>query len=148
MKIFTSILFLATLAISANTYAWSFSFDDAQWSDGSGYGQGQNQAPRSMHVIKDRDYHNYYLYIELAGIKPEEVDIQRQGPRITIRQVRGRIEETETANTYRSYESFSSVSRRLTLPPDADPDESKMQRENKENVIRVTIPRRIYQPSL
>ena len=101
-----------------------------------------------MRVIKHRDYYNYYIFIELAGIKPEEVDIQRQGPQIRIRQVRGRMEESETANSYRSYESFSSFSRRLTLPPDADPDESKMQRENKENVIRVTIPKRIDRPSL
>ncbi len=149
MKIIAFITFLAVFSISANTHAWySFSSDDVQWSDrsGSAYGPGDYQPPQHMRIMKNHDFSNYYLYIELEGIKPEEVDIQRQGPRISIRQVRGRMEESESRNVYRATQSYSSFTRRLTLPPDADPDLSKMKRENKEHVIRLTIPKRAYNP--
>jgi len=147
MKIIAFITFLAVFSISANTHAWySFSSDDVQWSDrsGSAYGPGDYQPPQHMRIMKNHDFSNYYLYIELEGIKPEEVDIQRQGPRITIRQVRGRMEESESRDSYRTVSSYSSFTRRLKLPPDADPDMSKMKRENNDNFIRLAIPKRAY----
>jgi len=143
------LIFLAGLTISANSHAWwSFSFDDLQWSDRSGsvYGPGKPITPVYLRVMQDQDFSNYYLYIKFEGLKPEEIDIQRQGPRISIRQVRGRIEESESKDGYRSYQSHSSFTRRLTLPPDADPDVAKMKRENQENFIRLTIPKLVYQP--
>ena len=147
MKIIAFITFLAGFTISINTHAW-WSFDDLQWSDRSGsvYGHGDYQPPQHLRIMQDQDFSDYYVYIELGGIKPEEVDIQRQGPRISIRQVRGRMEESEYGDVYRSFQSYSSFTRRLTLPPDADPDMSKMKRENKENYIRLTIPKRAYYP--
>ena len=147
MKIITFITFLAIFTITNDTHAWwSFPIDDLQWSDrsGSAYGSGNYQAPQQLRIIQDQDFSNYYIHIELQGIKPEEVDIQRQGSRIIIRQVRGHIEETESADFYRSFQSYSSFTRRLTLPPDADADISKMQRENNNNVIHLMIPKRSY----
>lgn len=147
MKIIAFITFLTGYAISANTHAWwSFPLDDLEWSDRSGsvYVPGNDQPPQYLRIMQDQDFSNYYVYIELEGIKPEEVDIQRQGPRISIRQVRGRMEESESGDVYRSFQSYSSFTRRLTLPPDADPDMSKMKRENKKNFIRLTIPKRAY----
>ena len=149
MKIIAFITFLAGFSISANTHAWySFSSDDVQWSDrsGSAYGPGDYQPPQYLRIMQDQDFSNYYVYIELEGIKPEEVDIQRQGAQISIRQVRGRMEESESGNVYKSFQSYSSFTRRLTLPPDADPDLSKMKRENEEHVIHLTIPKRAYSP--
>ena len=149
MKIIAFITFLAGFTISANTHAWlSLSLDDLEWSDRSGtvYGSGDYRPPQHLRIIQDQDFSDYYVYIELEGIKPEEVDIQRQGSRITIRQVRGRMEESESRDVYRSFQSYSSFTRRFTLPPDADPDMSKMKRENKENFIRLTIPKRAYNP--
>ena len=147
MKIITFITFLSGLIISANSHAsWSFSLDDKEWSDRSNHGSNTYPSPQQLRIVQFHDFYNYHLYIELAGIKPEEVDIQRQGPRISIRQVRGRMEESESRDTYRSYQSYSSFTRRLTLPPDADPDMSKMKRENKENFIHLTIPKRTYYP--
>lgn len=149
MKIKAFITFLAGITICANTPAWwSFAFDELELSDSSGsvYNSRSDQTPQQLRIVKDQDFSNFYAYIELKGIKPEEIDIQRQGPRITIRQIRGRMEESESTDYYRSYQSYSSFTRRLTLPPDADPDSSKMKRENKENIIRLTIPKRVYQP--
>lgn len=143
------ILLFSGLTLTVNSHAWwSFSFDDLQWSDRSGsvYGPGEPRVPVSMRVMQDQDFANYYLLIKFEGLKPEEIDIQRQGPRISIRQMRGSIEESESGNVYRQYQSFSSFTRRLTLPPDADPDVSKMKRENQENFIRVTIPKLVYKP--
>lgn len=147
MKIKAFITFLFGVTITTNAPAWwSFALDELEWSDRSGsvYGPGEYQAPTSLRIVKDQDRSNYYVYMELQGIKPEEIDIQRQGPRIIIRQVRGRMEETESEGEYRSYQSYSSFTRRLTLPPDAEPDNSKMVREHKENFIRLTIPKRSY----
>ena len=149
MKILAFITFLFSFTINANTHAWgAFSFDELELSNRSGsiYGPGNYQSPQQIRVILDQDFSDYYVYIELEGIKPEEVDIQRQGPRISIKQVRGRLEESESDNTYSSFQSYSSFTRRLTLPPDADQDMSKMKRENKENFIRLTIPKRAHQP--
>lgn len=149
MKIFAFIICLVGLTIGGNIHAWwSFSLDDIEWSDRSGsiYGPGDYQTPQHLRIMQDQDFSNYYLHIGLEGIKPEEVDIQRQGPRISIRQVRGRMEESEFGNVYRSFQSYSNFTRRLTLPPDADPELSKMKRENKENYIRLTIPKRAYHP--
>lgn len=149
MKIIAFITFLAGFTMTANIHAWRSSpFDDMEWSDSSAsvYGSNDFQPPKHLRVIQDQDFSNYYVYIELEGIKPEEVDIQRQGPRISIRQVRGRMEESESRDFYRSFQSYSSFTRRLTLPPDAEPDIAKMERENKENIIRLTIPKRTYNP--
>ena len=149
MKIIAFITFLTVFTMSANTHAWwSYSLDEQEGSERSGsvYGPGNYQQPQNLRIIQDQDFSDYYVYIELGGIKPEEVDIQRQGPRISIRQVRGRMEESESRNVYRSTQSYSSFTRRLTLPPDADPDLSKMKRENEEHVIHLTIPKRAYSP--
>ncbi len=103
MKIFAFITFLAGFSISANTHAWTpFQFDDLQWSERSGsvYGSGNYQPPQQIRIMQDQDFTHYYVYIELKGIKPEEVDIQRQGPRISIRQVRGRLEESESRDSF------------------------------------------------
>jgi len=56
------------------------------------------------------------------------------------------MEKNESKSGYSSFQSYSSITRRLTLPPDADPDESKMIRENKKFFIHLTIPKRVYQP--
>ena len=147
MKIIAFITFLTGFTICINTHALGvLSFDDLEWSNRSGsvYGSSDYQPPQHLRIVQFHDFSDYYLYIELEGIKPEEVDIQRQGPRITIRQVRGRMEESESRDSYRSVSSYSSFTRSLTLPPDADPDISKMQRENNDNYIRLKIPKRTY----
>jgi HSP20 family molecular chaperone IbpA len=145
MKIIIFITFLAGFTISTNTHAWWPSpFDDLEWSERSGsvYGKGDYQSPQYLRIMQNQDFSNYYVSIELEGIKPEEVDIQRQGSLISIRQIRGRMEQSESGDVYRSFQSYSSFTRRFTLPPDADPELSKMKRENKENFIRITIPKR------
>ena len=149
MKTIAFITFLLGFTISTNSHAWwSFSSNDLQWSDRSGstYGSSNYQPPQHLRIVQHQDFSDYYVYIELEGIKPEEVDIQRHGPQISIRQVRGRMEESQSGDVYRSFQSYSSFTRRLTLPPDADPDMSKMERENKDNYIRLRIPKRAYHP--
>ncbi len=151
MKIIAFIIFLTGFTISLNTHALGvWSFDDLEWSNRSGpvYGSSDYQPPQHLRIVQFHDFSNYYLYIELGGIKPEEVDIQRQGPRITIRQVRGHMEKSESRDSYRSVSSYSSFTRNLTLPSDADPDISKMQRENNDNYIRLKIPRRTYRQNI
>ena len=146
MKTIAFISFLAGVVISTNTHAWwSFPFDDLEFSNHSGSVYGSNDyQPQYLRIVKWHDFSNYYLYIELEGIKSEEVDIQRQGLQISISQVRGRMDEHESEDRYSSYQSYSSFTRRLTLPPDVDPDMSKMKRENNENFIRLAIPKRSY----
>jgi len=147
MKNIVFITFLSVITISVNTHAWfSFPFDDLEFSNRSGsfYRSEDSQPPQLLRIVKGHDFSNYYVYIELEGIKPEEVDIQRQGPRISIRQVRGRKNEHESEDRYSSYQSYSSFTRHLTLPPDVDPDMSKMKRENNDNFIRLAIPKRAY----
>lgn len=147
MKHIIFIIFLTGFATSSFTYAWwVFPLNDLEFSDHSGYikGSGDNQAPQHLRIVQFHDFSNYYAYVELRGIKPEEVDIQRQGAQITFRQVRGRMEENESKDAYSSFQSYSSFTRRLILPADADPDISKMNRDNHENFIRLTIPKRFY----
>ena len=136
--------FFVLIIISFDAHAWmSFDLDDMQWSNRSGsiYGAQSQQ----LRIIKGQDFSNYYLYIELSGIKPDEVNIQRQGLNIIIEQQRGRMEKNQTENYYSSYKTYSSFTRRLTLPPDAEIDPLKMKQENKDNVIRLTIPKHKFQ---
>ena len=140
------IFFLTGMIFSTNTNAWWTDSTEVQWSSRNGtFNTSRNYQPQQLRIVKGHDFSNYYLYIELAGLQPEEIDIQRQGPRLMIRQIRGRLEENESDYSYRSYESFSSFTRRLMLPLNADPDPSKMIRENKENFIRLTIPKQAVQ---
>jgi HSP20 family molecular chaperone IbpA len=154
LTLFVSLL--PGLIISVNSHAWSFSFDDIDWSNSTGsgsyyrsgdyYGYDNNQHVRNMRIVKGQDHDNFYLYIELQGLTPQEVEIQREGNSLAIRQLSGRKESSESRNSYRAWESFSSFTRRLSLPPGADPDATKMTREHQANTIRLTIPKLPMRP--
>ncbi|MCW8929603.1 MAG: Hsp20/alpha crystallin family protein [Gammaproteobacteria bacterium] len=138
------IIFLASFIVNINSYAeWSYSLDITEGTNSSGlYNSSHIQPPQHLRIVRFQDLSDFYIYIELVGIKPEEIDIQRQGTQIIIRQIRGHMEETESEGRYQSFQSYSSFTRRLNLPPNADPDISKMKRINEKNYIRLMIPKR------
>lgn len=77
MKNIVFITFLSVITISANTHAWFlFPFDDLEFSNRSGsfYRAEDSQPPQLLKIVKGHDLSNYYVYIELEGIKTEEVD--------------------------------------------------------------------------
>ena len=87
----------------------------------------------------------YLLDIQLAGIKPAEVEVRVQGPWVLIsRTSSAESKQEETMRDGRGYRrSFSyssgSMSRRFNLPPDADG--AALQRQDAEDAIHISIPR-------
>jgi HSP20 family molecular chaperone IbpA len=87
----------------------------------------------------------YLLDIQLAGIKPAEVEVRVQGPWVLIsRTSSAESKQEETMSDGRGYRrSFSyssgSMSRRFNLPPDANG--AALQRQDADDAIHISIPR-------
>lgn len=114
-----------------------------------GYAQpyGYGAAPqRGLRIIRDADPSAYYILVSTGGIEPVAVQVRTEGRWILIGVDRSKQDSTEQQFSdgrgyVRSY-SFSTglTNRRFTLPQDADLQ--GMQRENGDNEVRITIPRR------
>jgi HSP20 family molecular chaperone IbpA len=87
----------------------------------------------------------YLLEIKLSGIKPAEVEVRVQGPWVLISRISSaQSEQEETISDgggYRRSFSYSSgsMSRRFSLPPDADG--AALQRQDADDAVHVSIPR-------
>jgi HSP20 family molecular chaperone IbpA len=90
----------------------------------------------------------YVIDIELRNLRPDEVQVQAQGRWLSIGRDTSaeevRQEQFDDGRGYMRSFSYStgSTSRRMGLPPDADP--AGMQREERENGLTIRIPRKAF----
>jgi HSP20 family molecular chaperone IbpA len=102
--------------------------------------------PSGMRVSRSADAKAYYIDVELSGIKPEAVKVTQDGRWMTVTIDRtsqeSRQQNFDDGRGYsRSYSLSSGMaSRRFSLPGDADV--AAMQREDTENRVHITLPRR------
>ena len=114
----------------------------------AGPGAGFGSAGLVIHTSQSQD--GYYLTIPNNGNASETIEVNISGNTVTVRRVSGGGPATSLSDSYAgpnghgysySYSSSSSqASRRLTLPPDADP--AGAVRADNEQEIVVFIPRR------
>lgn len=80
------------------------------------------------------------LSAELAGVKPEEVEVHLEDGRLTISGER-KMERDEEKGSYRRVErSYGAFSRSFSLPRDVDLE--NIRAEHKDGVLEVFLPRR------
>jgi len=104
---------------------------DSLWDDYDGMWMNSwfNMPTRKAFSFLDINEDSYELKYELPGVKFEEIDIQRQGNRLTVKAEQEKKEK-------RSYFSFQ---KSVTLPKDVDAE--KIKAELKAGILTVTIPR-------
>jgi len=113
---------------------------------GYSFDRSPARAPVVMHLSRSADVENYYVDIELSGIEPKDIEVRAEGRWLVLGSDRSTQQSDETSfdegqGYTRSYRfSTGTVSRRLTLPRDADL--SALRRDDGEGSIRITVPRR------
>jgi HSP20 family protein len=80
---------------------------------------------------------NLIIRAELAGVKPEDVDISLHGNVLTISGERKAEQEEERGGYYIRERSYGSFSRSFTLPQGTD--ESKVRARYEHGVLEVTV---------
>jgi len=80
---------------------------------------------------------NLIIRAELAGVKPEDVDISLHGNVLTISGERKAEQEEERGGYYIRERSYGSFSRSFTLPEGTD--ESKIRARYEHGVLEVTV---------
>ncbi len=115
-----------------------------------GYSYGPTQARPSsgerLNITRDADANAYYLTIDTQGVDPKAVQVRIDGRSILVGMDRSKqdsVQQTfdEGRGYIRSYSlSRGQTNRRFTLPQDAET--GAMQREDKDNQVRIVIPRR------
>ncbi len=102
--------------------------------------------PGSLRISQQMTDEAYVLEIQLDGERPEAIQIEPQGRGLLVRrETSAQIDERDTFDDGRGYArrySYSTgrTARRLNVPPDGDL--AALTREDAEDSIRVTIPRR------
>jgi HSP20 family protein len=81
--------------------------------------------------------HAIVLKAELAGIKPEDINIEVQDNVLTLSGERRFEEEVKEDKFYRIERRYGSFSRSLALPPTAD--ESKVDATYENGVLQITV---------
>lgn len=111
-----------------------------------GYGPPPGQPQQGLRIIRDADRSAYYILVSTGDIEPQAVQVRAEGRWLLIGVDRSKQDSLqqqfdEGRGYMRSY-SFSTgqANRRFTLPQDADLQ--GMQREDGDQEVRITIPRR------
>ena len=81
----------------------------------------------------------YVVTISLNGYVPEDLEVAHAGRWLLSQRARSAQDSAQEPGAYSYQHSYSTVSRRITLPRDADV--SRMERADSEGMIRLTIPR-------
>lgn len=92
----------------------------------------------SVDIFESQD--KIVLEAELAGMKPEEVDISIENNVITLKGERNFEKKEESENYHRVERSYGSFTRSFTLPRTVIGDEAEASFEN--GVLRITLPKR------
>jgi HSP20 family molecular chaperone IbpA len=104
-----------------------------------GYG---HRVPQSVRIATDRSPEGYVVTISLTGYQPSDIEVVRAGRWLIVRRAASEAESERQPGAYRFHRSYSTFSRRVTLPRDADLE--AMQRTDGEGFIRLTVPRQAH----
>nr|BFD58657.1 hypothetical protein CKG001_07640 [Bdellovibrio sp. CKG001] len=99
-------------------------------------GEELSLMPSSELIEEDK---NYLLKVDLPGIKKEDVKVEVEGDRLTIRAERRSEKEEKSKKRYFSEISYGSCMRSFTLPQAID--EKKVDAKFENGVLSVTIPK-------
>ena len=101
-----------------------------------GEGEGMSLMPSSELIEEDKQY---LLKVDLPGIKKEDVKVEVEGERLTIRAERKSEKEEKSKKRYFSEISYGSCMRSFVLPQSID--EKKVDAKFDNGVLTVTIPK-------
>ena len=101
---------------------------------GGEVGERQSWTP-AIDVVETND--TIVLKAELAGMKPEDINIEMQDNVLTVSGERKFDEEVKEDKFYRIERRYGSFSRSLALPPTAD--ESHVEAKYDNGLLRVTV---------
>lgn len=82
---------------------------------------------------------NYLLKVDLPGVKKENVKVEVDGDRLTIRAERKEEKEEKSKKRYLSEISYGSYVRSFSLPQPID--EKKVEAKFEDGVLMVTVPK-------
>ena len=104
------------------------------------YGGGYTPYARSpsIDVSTQRTGDGYLVSILLNGYQPEDLEVVRWDRWLIVQRAGSDQDSAVSPGAYRYNYSYSTLSRRITLPRDADL--SRMEREDREGMIQLTIP--------
>ena len=83
--------------------------------------------------------HDVVITAEVPGVDPENIDLDVEGPVLTIKGRRAQPEMAEKAAAHRRERSYGSFARSVTLSYDVDTE--KVQAECRDGILRVYLPR-------
>jgi hypothetical protein len=101
------------------------------------YGRSYQRGP-SIRVNTRRDADGYLVSIQLQGLEPTDVTVARSGRWLIVQKIRSESESAQAPGSYSYSHSYGGVSRRVSLPRNADLD--AMIREDGEGQILLRIP--------
>lgn len=104
--------------------------------DGEGAFGRDTWAPR-MDVMETKEH--YRLRVDLPGIERDDVQINAEGRRLTIRGERAQEKQQKNESVLRTERTHGSFYRSMTLPMDVRPDKAKATFEN--GVLLVDLPK-------
>lgn len=81
----------------------------------------------------------YRAFVDLPGVRKDEVDVTTMGDELTIEGERRRPASRESAELLRSERGYGHFRRSLRMPPDVDP--SGVRAEMHEGVLEIRLPR-------
>ncbi|MES9899480.1 MAG: Hsp20/alpha crystallin family protein [Sedimenticola sp.] len=113
------------------------------WSQGyTGSGSSHNFQHHSASHIQIRNYNvpgGYQVHITVSGRSPDSIHISVQPGQLIIQESSSNEERHHNQGGRGYFHSWSSMSRRIPLPRDADIE--GMTRQNSEGTVTLTIPR-------
>lgn len=133
---------LATLLLAAGGAEgyWYGPAGPPPWYGSPGYYPGETyRAPQRIRIAVDRAEAGYVVTISLTGYKPSDIEVVRSGRWLIVQRAASDQDVTQRPGAYSFSRSYSSLSRRVTLPRDADLE--AIQREDGDGFIRLIIPR-------
>lgn len=135
-------LFLAGILAVVTQAAQGWWYPPPQGPGYYGYGTGRPARAPSIDVSTRREGDHYVVTILLNGYQPSDLEITRWGRWLNVQRAASSEDKTTEPGAYSYSYSYGTLSRRISLPQDADLDQ--MVREDGEGVIRLTIPRRYW----
>jgi len=97
------------------------------------------RAPQTIRIAIDRSEQDYVVTISLVGYQPADIEVVRAGRWLIVQRAAADEQAEQQPGTYSFRRSYSTLSRRVTLPRDADLE--AMQRVDGDGFIRLIIPR-------
>ncbi len=91
----------------------------------------------ALDVHEDKD--NYFVNVELPGMKKDEIEISLHGGVLSVSGERKQERQHEDGDTFRSERYFGKFQRSVTLP--ATVDETKVKATYKDGILSIELPK-------